>query len=137
MRFHKIPRLKGDNSLQFSFVTKLAHTINISYPIYDEEVARAFSFTKPSSGTFETRLEKLLTFYAMLRLAYSDILAECLLSETIQAFRAKFSEQTETMHDVKVLDFFFWSAGKLIRTNQLTAAPNRVFDLARRKRHAA
>ena len=35
---YAIPNLKGQQSLQFSFVTKLANTVNRQYPIYDSEV---------------------------------------------------------------------------------------------------
>lgn len=132
-RFHEFPRLKGDKSLQFSFVTKLAHTISVSYPIYDDEVANAFAFTKPASGEFQTRLARFLTFYAWLGSAYSTVLTNGLMSQTVQDFRTKFSEQVPYLADVKVLDFIFWSTGKLIRKKQLTAVPNRVFDKGPRR----
>ena len=44
-RLYLIKRLKGDNSIQFSFATKLIHTINGNYPIYDAEVARVYGFS--------------------------------------------------------------------------------------------
>lgn len=40
---YQYPTLRGRQSLQFSFVTKLANTVNNAYPIYDAEVARVFS----------------------------------------------------------------------------------------------
>jgi hypothetical protein len=131
-KFYEIPRLKGDKSLQFSFVTKLAHTINVSRPIYDRKVANAFGFTPPVSPDPQARLGRLLDFYEWLKGAYGTIHKDRLMTQTIQAFRSKFSAQAPDLGDVKVLDFIFWSVGKLIRTKNLTAVPNRVFDPARR-----
>src|SRR5262249_6782436 len=34
-RLSRIPNRKGQDSLQFSFVSKLANTVNAQYPIYD------------------------------------------------------------------------------------------------------
>lgn len=133
--FYLIPRIKGDNTLQFSFVTKLAHTINPSYPIYDNEVANAFAFRWPVYGSFEHRLDRLLGFYEWLRSAYATILLGNLMSQTAQGFRTKFPEQNPYIPDIKVLDFLFWSTGKLIRTRQLVDVPNHVFEPARRPRN--
>lgn len=130
-QFHRIPTLRGKNTLQFSFSTKLAHTISVAYPIYDTEVAHAFGFTKPASGDYQARLNELLDFYDWLKGAYETILKDRLMIQTIQAFRNKFSAQAPDLDDVKVLDFIFWSAGKLIRTKELTDSPNRVFEPTR------
>ena len=43
-KLYPIPNRKGQESLQFSFVTKLANTIDCKYPIYDGEIARYFDF---------------------------------------------------------------------------------------------
>lgn len=126
--FYEIKRRKEDKSLQFSFVTKLAHTINVSYPIYDNEVASAFAFRWPVNGTLDQRLDRLMGFYEWFRLAYATILSENLMGPTVQGFRTKFPEQTPFIADIKVLDFLFWSTGKLIRTGKLIASPNHVFE---------
>lgn len=44
---YTIPNRKGLSSLQFSFVTKMANTVDRSYPIYDKEVASFFGFRAP------------------------------------------------------------------------------------------
>ncbi|MGD0008130.1 MAG: hypothetical protein ABSE93_06255 [Terriglobia bacterium] len=119
-KFYLIPTRQGKNTLQFSFVTKLAHTVNVSYPIYDTEVAHAFEFTRPVSGNYQTRLNQLLEFYEGLREAYGAILKNRLMTQCILAFRTKFFAQAPQLDDVKVLDFIFWSAGKLIRKGQLS-----------------
>ena len=96
-------------------------------------MAHAFAFTKPVSRDYQAKLSKLLDFYEWLKGAYGTILKDCLMTQTIQAFRTKFPEQAPYLNDVKILDFIFWSVGKLIRTKKLTAVPNRVFDPARRE----
>lgn len=127
--FHAIPTIKGSHSLQFSFVTKLAHTINASYPIYDDEIATSFAFARPVYGSFEHRLDRLMRFYGKLKATYMKILDDGLMAPTLQAFHDRFPEHAPRLPKIKLLDFTFWSVGKLIRTKQLTDAPNRVFEL--------
>ena len=45
-----IKNRKGLNSLQFSFATKLANTVNPKLPIYDSEVAKMYGFKPPLSN---------------------------------------------------------------------------------------
>jgi len=135
--FYLIPRIKGDNSLQFSFVTKLAHTLNASSPIYDKEIASAFAFSWPIYGLLDNRMDRLLKFHEWLKSAYSSIIADGLMSNTMHAFHAKFPDKVSSLADVKILDFIFWSAGKLIRTGQLPDPPNHVFEPARRRRRGS
>ena len=111
---YAIPNRKGQRSLQFSFVTKLANTSNRLYPIYDGEVAKVFGFRAPDScGTFDVRLEKYMIFYATVRDIYSEILDGNLLQEPRRTFRQIYAAPPERIPDIKVLDFIFWSAGKL------------------------
>jgi hypothetical protein len=111
---YSIPNLKGQQSLQFSFVTKLANTVNRQYPIYDSEVGKVFGFRAPANNkVFEARLNEYLTFYAKLRVAYSEILTKNLLQEPRRIFRQIYAAPPGRISDVKVLDFIFWSAGKL------------------------
>jgi|SRR5271155_3815043 hypothetical protein len=111
---YAIPNRKGQQSLQFSFVTKLANTANRQYPIYDGEVASVFGFRVPDNhGTFDLRLEKYMIFYAKVRDIYSEILNGNLLQEPRRTFRQIYAAPSERIPDIKVLDFIFWSAGKL------------------------
>jgi hypothetical protein len=111
---YAIPNRKGQQSLQFSFVTKLANTANRLYPIYDGAVASVFGFRAPDNhGTFDLRLEKYMIFYAKVRDIYSEILNGNLLQEPRRTFRQIYAAPSERIPDIKVLDFIFWSAGKL------------------------
>jgi len=105
---------KGHKSLQFSFVTKLANTVNRSYPIYDAEVARVFGFRRPYSYLgFDFRLQRYIEFYRQLREIYVAILADNELADARLLFREHYQAPADRVPDMKVLDFIFWSLGKL------------------------
>lgn len=108
------PNRKGQESLQFSFATKLANTVNWSYPIYDSEVARVFGFGTPYNyRSFEDRLSRYVAFYERIRIAYEYILEHDELLVAREAFRKRYRVPPETMAETKVLDFIMWRAGKL------------------------
>ena len=102
------------NTLQFSFVTKLANTVNPKLPIYDSEVAKMYSYRPPySTKKIDERLKSLQSFYDFLVSDYSTILEKNLLSLTLSEFDKKF-EKYKNIDKEKKLDFIIWSAGKLI-----------------------
>jgi len=108
--------LKGQQSLQFSFVTKLANTANREYPIYDAEIARVFGFRTPYNyKPFENRLSEYMTFYEGLRKLYGGILRDNKLAKARALFHKIYRTSPQVVPEVKVLDFIFWSAGKLSR----------------------
>lgn len=83
-----IPNRKGHASLQFSFVRKLANTVNSQYPIYDAEVASVFSFRAPYNyKTFDVRLTEYMAFYNKLRGIYAEIIGRDILQKPRQMFR--------------------------------------------------
>ena len=93
-RLRAIRNRKGQESLQFSFVTKLANTVNPRYPIYDYRVAQCFRFTAPyNNKTWEVRLGEYLDFYGWLRAFYENALAtnsmKCLIDRFMKRQRAK------------------------------------------------
>jgi hypothetical protein len=111
---YAFPNRKGQRSLQFSFATKLAHTANADYPIYDGEVGRVFGFRAPGNWIpFNDRLERYMGFYGRLRELYAEVLSRNLLVTPRQLFRAVYDAPQERIPETKVLDFIFWSAGKL------------------------
>ncbi len=114
-RLYEIRNRKGQRSLQFSFATKLANTVEPRSPIYDAEVAKLFRFRPPPDGLFESRLARYLDFHTFLRRFYEDILDRELLRDTIALFQRSYSPEAESVPPVKVLDFVFWAAGKLQR----------------------
>jgi len=103
-------------SLQFSFVTKLANTVNASLPIYDSEVAKMYGYRAPlASKPVDERIDNLLGFHAELTADYTNIISEGLLSETLQLFDKTFPKYSNLISQNKKLDFIVWSAGKLTK----------------------
>ncbi|MDF2462431.1 MAG: hypothetical protein K0Q43_666 [Ramlibacter sp.] len=111
---YDLPTLRGHNSLQFSFVSKIANSVNPEYPIYDSEVARVFRFKPPSSSLpLSARLNQYMSFYEKLQQIYGEILQGGFLQRPREIFRTVYAAPANIVPDTKVLDFIFWSAGRL------------------------
>lgn len=109
-----IKNRKGLMSLQFSFVTKLANTVDSSLPIYDSEVAKIYGYSAlPPNKPVDERIDHLMRFYTELSADYMKIISEGLLKETLYLFDKKFSAYSNLISPNKKLDFIVWSAGKL------------------------
>lgn len=107
------PNLKGQQSLQFSFATKLAATISPHLPIYDSEVASIFGFRAPHHNKmFEARLDANLSFYSKLQTIYGRIIEDDSLRLVRTQFRSKFGCAESEVSEHKALDFIIWAAGK-------------------------
>lgn len=115
MDLYGVRNRKGSESLQFSFVTKLANTVNASLPIYDSEVAKMYGYRAPLSGKpVDERVDHLLRFYSELSADYERIISDGSLDEIFQLFDKVFPRYANTISQNKKLDFIIWSAGKLI-----------------------
>jgi len=112
-KLYSFPNRKGQNTLQFSFATKMFNTINDSMSIYDSEVARMFSLSRPFQSEFEIKLDKYLDQLDIIQTGYQQIIEQNLLPETIGLFDRTFKDNK--LSEMKKLDFIFWSAGKLKR----------------------
>ncbi len=110
-RLFSFPNRKGQNTLQFSFATKLFNTIDDKMPIYDSEVAKMFSFTRPYQNEFEIKLNKYLDQLNKIQTGYEQITEQNLLPKTIRLFDQVF--KNNKLSKMKKLDFIFWSAGKI------------------------
>jgi hypothetical protein len=112
-KLQEFPNQQGHASLQFSFVTKLANTINPNYPIYDAEVAKCFGFRAPyNDKLFDPRLQKYLPFYQALSKFCEEVTIQGSMKELVGLFERTYSPAACRVPAVKVLDFIFWSAGK-------------------------
>lgn len=98
----------GRHSLQFSFATKLLHTVNRNAPIYDSRVAAFYFFSEPSSRLeLNQRIGAYSAFYDFLVHEYARILENELLHQSIHEFRQRFNPQQFT--DVKIIDSLIWT----------------------------
>ena len=107
---------KGQESIQYSFATKLAATVDEKCAIYDAEVAAVFSFRPPYTyRPFERRLAEYSAFHADLTALYNSIVETDRLREARALFRTMYGAPPASVPETKALDFIFWSAGKLLR----------------------
>jgi hypothetical protein len=112
-RLFEIANYQRQNTFQFSFVTKMQNTINNNKPIYDNEVAKVFSFNRPKQSiTFNDKLDFFLNQLLIIDQTYITIIINNRLQNIITLFDNKF--QLNNLGQIKKLDFIFWSAGKLI-----------------------
>lgn len=120
---YKIKNHRGQNSLQFSFATKLASTTNSELPVYDSEVAKMYSYDPPPpSKPVTERLNNYLLFYSHLCQDYQIILKDNALQNAMHKFDGKFCKYSEKISPVKKIDFILWSFGKITR-NSISTRP--------------
>lgn len=112
LELYEIPTLKGKSTIQFSFTTKLLHTIDSGYPIFDSEVGKVFNM-RVSGADRDTKIASCVKIYDSLRIYYTELIKEEEIREVVSKFRQKFNVDTEKMSDAKILDFIIWSLGKL------------------------
>jgi len=110
---YEIPRKKGDKSMQFSFATKLLHTIDNDKPIYDTEIG-SLTYSKPKhSDDKDTTIRSYIELYNNLERLNAKLLENNKIQRVISEFRLKFDVDKEKISDVKALDFIMWSLGKI------------------------
>lgn len=113
MRLNEILDRRGRKNLQFSFITKLANTINPDYPIYDVYVADVFDFRAPAyTKDADQRADEYLEFYSKMRETYSRIIAQNLLEISRKLFRSTYGSFSNYIPETKVVDFILWTEGK-------------------------
>lgn len=109
----RFKRLKGDRSLQFSFLTKLAATVDSSFPLYDKEVGTAVGVRPPSKKEGgSARLRRSLDYYGWLRDLYTQLLSRSKGRAAIKDLKAHYP-RAKSLPPTKALDFLLWQAGKL------------------------
>ncbi len=87
---------------QFSFITKLLHTTNTAYPIYDSLVAEALDIKKINSQwTIDKKIQESEKIVADMSKLYQDLIQEPAFQPVLALINAPIS-------DVKKCDFIFW-----------------------------
>lgn len=110
--------LKRIKTLQFSFATKLLHTIDNTQPIYDSLVGDFYFFPRIDLlGKYENKLRVCKQIYHFLQEEQKRILDKGLLSESIQKFRERFSPLLYYT-DQKIIDTLIWEFSKYARTGE-------------------
>lgn len=105
-------------TLQFSFISKLRHSINPHLPIFDSRVTRLYLFREPSiSLPLRVRIQGLVLFQRFLAREYGRE-KNGILAPIIAAFRHKFEPQHHT--DTKIIDWLIWAFVELADNGKIT-----------------
>ena len=112
LELYSIPNIRNLQAIQFSFATKLLHTINNNNPIFDAKVSRVFT-KRVSGSSMEEKIDSCLEIYEFLKNMYSMLIVDEQIIILISDFREKFSVKKNDISDIKILDFIIWSLGKL------------------------
>jgi hypothetical protein len=119
VELYHIETQRGRYSLQFSFATKLVHTINPRAPVHDSNVRAFYLFsTYPQAKSWEQKLERLMRDYEFLVSEYKRIIDQKLLATAISAYRAEF-EPDHALSNERVIDALVWSYVSLLQRGQL------------------
>jgi hypothetical protein len=103
---------QNHETLQFSFCTKLAATLNPDYPIYDACVGRVFQFAAPPPPMpYNGRVQCCLTFYNHLRSTINWLAASPDIASIVPP-QLQESENWAALSPTKQIDFLIWAAGK-------------------------
>ena len=105
---YKMPTRKNLHSIQFSFATKLLHTLDVNQPIYDSNVGKMFDLKVVGSNK-EQKIRSCLEIYNFLKSTYRSLLSDSKIRSLISAFREEFGYGENDMSDTKVLDFIIWA----------------------------
>jgi hypothetical protein len=117
LKLYKIPTLRGKNSIQFSFATKLLHTINNDSPIFDSMVSKIIKMDVKGNNKNE-KINSCIKIQNYLKDLYKKLITDTKIQQVISNFRTKFSVQIKEMSDkkimsdTKILDSIIWSLGK-------------------------
>lgn len=106
----------GNYKIEYSYGSKLLHTVNTKYPIYDSQVSNALRLKSPyrKLPTREQKVELFLSVYRILKEYYDYIVENNLLEGVIKELEVSLdlSRLSYKANPVKLLDFIFWAKGK-------------------------
>lgn len=106
---------KGLNSIQFSFATKLANTIDENYPIYDSEVIRLFNFKQPYSlKDKDEKIDKYLLQYKYIVEISQELVCNSYIKDIFKEMDLIFGSNCIEQGNIKKLDTLMWAIGKVI-----------------------
>ncbi|MDK2065432.1 hypothetical protein PT447_10890 [Aliarcobacter butzleri] len=110
---------KDLNSIQFSFATKLANTIDCNYPIYDSEVIRLFNFKQPYYLKDKNeKIDKYLEQYDHILFTTKELILNEEINIILNSLNNFFGESSAKMGKIKKLDTLMWGVGKVLNENK-------------------
>lgn len=106
---------KGKKTLQFSFATKLLHTIENTRPVYDNLIADFYFLPQiKANWEYDKKLSAYLKAYDFLQQEHKRVLNNNILSTAISRFRTHF-ELPATYTDQKIIDTLLWKFTSFLR----------------------
>jgi len=105
---------RGKKSVQFSFATKLLHTIDTGRPIYDKYVS-SFTGIKLYFNSHEDdskKISKAIIKYDELEQAYRELLLTNKdMLDLVKILRKEYRLAESDISNVKAIDFLIWAYG--------------------------
>ena len=115
--------MKGQyRSQYFSLISRMMHTINDEFPIYNKELIDFFEIVPPKQTTDDPAYKKLnayLRVYNQIIDTYKEIVAQEKLSSLLKVVRIKHSAFKEYLSVSKRLDLILRSSSELERKGKL------------------
>ena len=109
---YDIKTLRGYNTVQFSFASKLLHTIDNSNPIFDSNIGFIIG-DKPGGMRKDEKISSCTEFYKKMIILYMELIKHSEIQSYISEFKATCKKYTSIdISDIKILDFMLWSLGK-------------------------
>lgn len=110
---------KGTHAVQFSFASKLVHTVNDDFPIYDSMVSAFYFFpdVKPNWDK-KRKIQEYLESYQFLRNEYCRIMENNLLEVAMEEFRERFAVGDE-YSNMKLIDTLLWRFTALLKSGAI------------------
>lgn len=97
------------NQHEFSFISKMMHTINPNSPIYDNQVAKVLELKRKQNVSLKARIEEDNMILNKISKLYEELEESHLIDNAIDAFSSKFSSYP--MLTSKKIDFILWALG--------------------------
>lgn len=102
-----------DQKHEFSFISKLLHTIDPSCPIYDSRVARVLGITRYPKNDFQKVLKRDEGILDKLRNVYHQLETDSRLTELLIQIDQRTPDKPMSIE--KKLDFILWALGGIIK----------------------
>lgn len=98
-----------NNKHEFSFISKMIHTIDPQRPIYDNQVAAVLGLKRKQNFTLEARIQEDNEILLEISRLYEELEQSHLIDEPLDTFTSKFREYP--MPISKKIDFMLWALG--------------------------
>lgn len=106
---------KGFNFVPFSFITKLANTIDDNYPIYDSEIIKLFNFNQPDYlKNTDEMIDKYIEQYNYILHTSKELILDHRIKEIFNEMNLLFGESCTKMTNSKKLDTLMRVIGQSI-----------------------